>query len=125
MVRIFLAARGAERAVLVTDAISATGMGDGTFRLGTFEVVVRGLRAEFEGQLAGSVLTLDLGVRNVMKFADWSLAASARLATANPAAVLEDDSIGTLRTGGRADITILSRQGEPLASFVAGRQKSC
>jgi N-acetylglucosamine-6-phosphate deacetylase len=122
VVRIFLAARGGERAVLVTDAISATGMGDGTFRLGTFEVTVRGLRAEFEGRLAGSVLTLDRGVRNVMKFADWSLAASARLATSNPAAVLGDNAIGTLRPGGRADLTVLSRQGEPLASFVAGRQ---
>src|SRR6185312_366402 len=50
-------------AVLITDAISATGMGDGKFRLGGFEVEVTGDRCEYEGNLAGSVLTLDRAIR--------------------------------------------------------------
>ena len=120
VVQIFLRARGEERAVLVTDAISATGMGDGTYMLGTFAVNVRGPRAEYDGHLAGSVLTLDAAVRNVMSFAGWSLASSVRLATSNAAAVLGDEELGVLRSGGRADIAVLTRDGEPIESFVAG-----
>jgi N-acetylglucosamine-6-phosphate deacetylase len=120
VVDLFLRARGGERAVLVTDAISATGMGEGVYTLGTFQATVRGARAEYEGHLAGSVLTLDAAVRNVMAFAGWPLAESVRLATANAAAVLGDEALGTLRAGGRADLTVLSRKGEPVESFVAG-----
>ena len=61
---LFLRAKGPEGAVLITDAISATGMGDGKFRLGGFEVEVTGDRCEYEGKLAGSVLTLDRAIRN-------------------------------------------------------------
>lgn len=120
VVSIFLRCKGVQRAVLVTDAISATGMGDGLYKLGQFEVAVRGLHAEADGHLAGSVLTLDQAVRNVMQFAGWALADSARLASANPAAVLGDDTIGALRPGNRADITVLSPKGEVLQCFVSG-----
>jgi N-acetylglucosamine-6-phosphate deacetylase len=120
VVSIFLRCKGLERSILVTDAISATGMGDGRYRLGPFEVVVTGLRAESEGRLAGSVLTLDQAVRNVMQFAGWPLADSVRLASANPAAMLEDDTIGVLCPGNRADIVVLSPAGEVLQSFVSG-----
>lgn len=120
MVQVFLRARGCERAVLVTDAISATGMGDGDFKLGTFEVSVQGDRAEADGRLAGSVLTLDRAVRNVMRFAGLSLGEGVRLASANPAAVLEDGEIGLLRPGARADLAVFSPDGERLATFVGG-----
>lgn len=120
IVSIFLRCKGMNRAVLVTDAISATGMGDGHYKLGSLEVAVHGLHAESEGRLAGSVLTLDKAVRNVMAFAGWTLADSVRLATANPAGVLGDDTIGALRPGGRADIAVLSPTGEVLQSFVSG-----
>ena len=75
VVRLFLRAKGAERAVLITDALSATGMGDGRYRLGGFEFEVRGERCEHNGRLAGSVLTLDRAVRNAMKFTGCELQA--------------------------------------------------
>jgi N-acetylglucosamine-6-phosphate deacetylase len=81
VVRLFLAAKGPERAILITDAISATGMPDGIYRLGPFDVEVREGRCEYQGKLAGSVLTLDTAVRNVMSFADWSLEQAVRLVT--------------------------------------------
>jgi N-acetylglucosamine-6-phosphate deacetylase len=87
VVRLFLRAKGAERAVLITDAISATGMGDGRYRLGGFEVEVRGERCERDGRLAGSVLTLDRAVRNAMKFTGCELQQAVRMATLNPARV--------------------------------------
>jgi len=68
MVRLFLRAKG-DKAVLITDAISATGMPDGKYKLGGFEVEVTGDRAMHNGRLAGSVLTLDRAVRNVRDIA--------------------------------------------------------
>jgi hypothetical protein len=63
-----LAARCAgDRLVLITDAIAATGMGDGTYPLGDRTVTVHGPEARLEdGTLAGSVLTMDQAVRNLI-----------------------------------------------------------
>src|SRR5260370_8214168 len=60
-------------------------MPDGRYRLGQFEVEVKDGRCLSNGSLAGSVLTMDRAVRNVMAFAGWTLASAVRLATRNPA----------------------------------------
>ncbi len=121
VVDLFLRCKGADQAVLVTDATSATGMPDGQYKLGTFEVTVKGDRCEFNGNLAGSVLTLERAVRNVMQYSGWSLGQSVRLATANPARVVGESCRGTISPGKRADITILSPKGEVVECFAAGR----
>ncbi len=122
VVELFLRAKGPERAVLITDAISATGMGDGRYRLGSFEVEVRGQRCEYQGKLAGSVLTLDRAVRNVMDFAGWDLANAVRAATLNPARVAGvAGRKGTLTPGADADIVVLTPRGEVVRTIVAGR----
>ncbi len=121
IVRVFLRTKGVERAVLISDAISATGMGDGTYRLGGFEVRVSGQRCEHEGRLAGSVLTLDRAVRNAMQFAGWDLPPSVRLATLNPAQVAGiAGRKGQLTEGADADIVVLSPDGHLIATFVGG-----
>jgi len=121
-VKIFLKAKGTARAVLITDAISATGCGDGRFRLGGFEVEVKGDRCEHEGRLAGSVLTMDRAVRNVMDFAGWELQRAVRLATLNPARVAGvADRKGSLAPGKDADVVVLSAHGEVMATVYDGR----
>lgn len=121
IVDVFLKAKGVERAVLITDAISATGMPDGTYQLGPFQVQVRGDRAEFQGRLAGSVLTLDRAVRNVMNFANWTLPQSVILATRNPAQLMGADGKGELAVGNDADLVLLSAKGEVVHTMVDGR----
>jgi len=121
MVSLFLRAKSPEGAVLITDAISATGMGDGRFRLGEFEVEVKGDRAEYDGKLAGSVLTLDRAVRNVAQFAGLSLQQSVRLATFNPARVLNRNDIGVIEEGACADFVLLSREGDVQRTIIGGR----
>lgn len=122
MVDVFLRARGADGAVLISDGISATGKGGGKHRLGPFEVEVRGLRCMHKGRLAGSVLTLDAAARNVMSFARWPLERAVRLATLNPARVLGMQAHkGVIAPNADADFTVLSPQGDVLATFVAGR----
>jgi N-acetylglucosamine-6-phosphate deacetylase len=121
VVRLFLAAKGPERAVLITDAISATGMPDGRYNLGAFEVEVKGDRCEHEGKLAGSVLTLDCAVRNIMTFAGWNLQQSVRLASLNPARLLGlSRDRGMLAPGGTADLVALTPAGEVVATMIAG-----
>jgi len=121
VVRLFLQAKGPERAVLITDAISATGMPDGVYKLGEFEVEVRGGRCEYQGRLAGSVLTLDRAVRNVMSFAGWKLQEAIRLATFNPARVLGiTGQKGVVGVGCDADLLLLSAEGHIVQTIIAG-----
>jgi N-acetylglucosamine-6-phosphate deacetylase len=120
VIDIFLRCKGVENSVLVTDALSAAGMPDGKYTLGTFEVTVQGSRCESDGRLAGSVLTLDRAVQNIMKFSGWNLRDSVRLASANPARVLGETTRGTIQPGARADIIVLSPNGDVINSFVGG-----
>lgn len=122
VVKVFLHSKGRERAVLITDAISATGMPDGRYQLGPIEVDVKDGRCTSNGSLAGSVLTMDRAVRNVTKFSDWSLRDAVRAATFNPArAVGLTKTHGVLIAGASADFTVLNSSGEVLKTIVAGR----
>ena len=66
MVKLWGRAKGAQRAILVTDAISAAGMPDGDYRLGDLSVQVVNGRATADGVLAGSTLTLDLSLIHIL-----------------------------------------------------------
>ena len=121
IVQLFLKAKGEERGVLITDAISATGMPEGRYRLGLFEVEVKGNECTSDGKLAGSVLRLDQAVRNVMQFAGWQLEQTVRLASANPAAVIGEKRKGVLAAGADADIAVLSPAAEVQKTILAGR----
>lgn len=122
VVKVFLEAKGVERAVLITDAMSATGMPDGRYQLGPIEVDVKDGKCTSNGSLAGSVLTMDRAVRNVTKFSNWTLREAVRAATANPArAAKMDETFGTLVVGARADFAVLNPAGEVIKTIVAGR----
>ncbi len=120
IVELFLKAKGVDAAVLITDAISATGMPDGRYRLGSFEVEVKNGRCLAGGKLAGSVLTMDRAVRNVMQFAHWNLQHAVRLATLNPARVTGLANRGKLEAGAEADFVVLSPTGEVRNTIVRG-----
>ncbi len=121
VVDLFMRTKGVDGAVLITDGISATGMPDGTYMLGGFEVEVRNGRCEANGRLAGSVLTLDKAVQNVMRFAHTSLQDSVRMASLNPARVLGiQERKGGLKVGADADIAVLSPQGDVVRTIIGG-----
>src|ERR1700681_1664977 len=122
IVKLFLLAKGRERAVLITDAISATGMPDGRYQLGPIEVDVKDGKCTSNGSLAGSVLTMDRAVKNVLKFSSWSLQDAVRAATLNPARVVGlSGHHGILARGARADFIVMSPSGEVLKTIVSGR----
>src|SRR6202795_2903220 len=89
-------AKGPERTVLITDAISATGMPEGRYRLGSFEVDVHDGKCMVDGKLAGSVLTMDRAVRNLARFAEWDLPQAVAAASQNPARVARIANKGVL-----------------------------
>jgi len=121
IVRLFLRVKTAEAAVLVTDATAATGMPNGRYQLGSLEVDVKDGRCMAGGKLAGSVLTLDKAVQNVMKFANWNLQQAVRLATLNPARTAGLPlSLGSIVAGGAADMVALSPGGEVRTTIVRG-----
>jgi N-acetylglucosamine-6-phosphate deacetylase len=120
IIQLFLKAKGPDGAVLITDAMSATGMPEGRYRLGTFEVEVKDGRCLVDGKLAGSVLTMDRAVCNVMRFAHWDLQQALRLATLNPARVAGLAKRGKLEAGAEADFVVLSPSGEVRSTIVHG-----
>lgn len=122
MVRLFFRAKDGDHIILVTDGISATGMPDGTYMLGDMEVEVREGRCTSGGTLAGSVLTLDRGVQNLMKFTGASLDIAVAAASRNPSKLMGiDDGWGNLDLGCVANITVLSPSAEVIETFLAGR----
>ena len=106
--RLLLQAKGAGCVILISDGLSATGMPDGKYMLGNFEVTVAGgVCRNAEGKLAGSTLTLDRALRNVVALG-ISLPDAVRMLTTNPAKLLGIEfKKGALRTGADADIVLL------------------
>jgi len=121
VVQLFLLAKGRERAVLITDAISATGMPDGHYRLGPIEVDVKDGKCTSNGTLAGSVLTMDRAVRNVTQFARWSLKDALRAASLNAARAAGLAGQGVLAVGSAANFVVMNSAGEVLKTIVHGR----
>ena len=114
----FLAA--GTRFSLVTDAMEAAGQGDGVFRLGRREVEVRGARVALaDGSLAGSVLTMDQAVRNLVG-CGATLAEAVWAATVAPARLLGDPEVGLLRVGAPADVVVLDDELRVVRTVVGG-----
>ena len=121
VVKLLWQSKGSDASVLITDAISATGMGDGRYPLGSIEVVVKDGKCLSNGKLAGSVLTMDQAVLNLMRFTACSLQEALQPATVNPARVAGTaERRGVLAPGAAADVVVLSPSGELRRTIVGG-----
>ena len=108
--KLLLKAKGSERVILVSDGLSATGMPDGKYMLGGFEVTVtNGVCRNAAGILAGSTLTLDRALRNIVNLG-VPLPDAVRMLTLNPASLLGIEfKKGALRAGADADVLLLDQ----------------
>jgi N-acetylglucosamine-6-phosphate deacetylase len=121
VVQIFLRAMGLDRSVLITDATAAAGMPDGIYQLGPIQVVVKDGKCTNNGNLAGSVLTMDRAVRNVIQFAGWTLRHAVSAATLNAArAAGLPQGHGVIAPGAEANVVVLNRDGEVRKTMVRG-----
>ena len=122
LVKLWWRAKGPERAILVTDAMSATGMPDGEYQLGGLAVQVANGKATAGGVLAGSVLTLDRALANFIEFTGAPLDQALRLLTANPAAMTGlNDQAGSLAVGQPANLVAVDAAGRLVASIQNGQ----
>jgi N-acetylglucosamine-6-phosphate deacetylase len=99
----------ADRIVLVTDAMAATGQSDGSYMLGDLAVtVIDGVARLTEGgALAGSTLTMDRALRLVVRECGFSLGDAVMAASVTPARLLRRDDIGLIEPGKDADLVAL------------------
>jgi N-acetylglucosamine-6-phosphate deacetylase len=110
VVSLMFSAAGAHRIALITDAMVATGVGDGEYRLGALTVQVRDGEARLADgdSLAGSTLTMDNALRNAVRLAGIPLKDAAVSASLTPARALGiADRVGSLEAGKQADLVVL------------------
>lgn len=113
---------GPEKVVLVSDAMRACGLANGTYDLGGQNVTVAGNRATLsDGTIAGSVTSLMQCLRNVVNYG-VPMADAVRAATGNPAmAGRIDGEVGSLTIGKKADLLVVSPDLDIKAIVIGGR----
>jgi N-acetylglucosamine-6-phosphate deacetylase len=121
--RLAVRAKGADRIALITDSVNAVGLGDGDFRVGGLDVAVKEGQARLKegGALAGSVLTLNRAVKNIMDWTGISVDQAVRMASLTPARVLGVGAeTGSIETGKLASLAVFDRQFHALALYLMG-----
>jgi len=120
--RILVKCKGTDRIILVTDAIVGTGM-RGRYKVGGRDIIVTMKSSRFlDGSIAGSVLTMDSAVKNMMELVGISLRDAVKMATVNPARRIGVyNRKGSLEVGKDADITIVDDRLNVHMTMVMGR----
>ena len=130
VVKMAIRCKGLEKVSLITDSNIGAGLGSGVYRFGAEEVefAYSGGPARFSknsrepGVLAGSGLTMDLALRNAIKFLDLEITQAVRMVSTNPAGVLGiDDRKGTLKEGFDADMVLLDKNLNVSQTWIAGK----
>lgn len=124
-VRMLLATKRAERVLAVTDSMMAAGLPDGIYKLGVNDVIVKDGDAKLAHAdvRAGSVLTSDKALKNIMAFTGKTLAEVLPLLTSTPAAMLRmEQQKGRIAEGCDADYVLLDERLNVTATYVAGRE---
>lgn len=103
--------KGAENIALITDSMRNKGLPDGISELGGLKVIVKGNEARLEdGSLAGSILKMIDGYKNLITALDLSLVEASLSSSLTPAKSLKvDDKIGSIKVGKYADLLILDK----------------
>jgi N-acetylglucosamine-6-phosphate deacetylase len=122
-IRLLVRAKGPERVMLITDSIEAAGLSDGIYDLGGQSVTVtNGIARIASGNLAGSTVTMDQAVRNLLNWTDLTLNQVIQMATSVPATAMHIDlNKGYIRAGYDADLILLDRKLQVVMTMVAGQ----
>jgi N-acetylglucosamine-6-phosphate deacetylase len=120
--RALVHAAGADRVCLVTDAMAATGMSDGSYELGgqVIDVVDGQARVSGTSTLAGSTLTMATAVENAVAHLGIDVPTAVAMATTIPARLLPGVDVGRLRTGGPADLVRLDADARLRGVWISG-----
>lgn len=112
MMQVLVKILGPERTVVITDAQACAGEPNGVFEFAGQHVhMAEGAARLDDGSLAGSVLTMDRALRNMIQFTGVTLSDAVGMQTLNPAAAIQAaDRKGRLRRGYDADLVLLDRE---------------
>jgi N-acetylglucosamine-6-phosphate deacetylase len=122
VLKLLLRIKGVDRTILITDGLSAVDMPEGRYPLGDKLVVVeRGACRDTDGGLAGSILTLDRAVRNLVDWLDMPLHEALTAASASPARSMGLSNKGIIAPGADADLVFLDADLNVKKTMVAGR----
>lgn len=104
--------KGKDKVILISDSMMAAGLDDGEYTLGGQKVIVKDRQARLiDGTLAGSTLTLNKAVYNMVKMVGVSLQDAVRMASLNPAkAIGADKCKGSIEIGKDADLIIFDEE---------------
>jgi N-acetylglucosamine-6-phosphate deacetylase len=120
---ILLNIKGEDKIVLITDAMRACLLKDGQYDLGGQQVNVNGMEARLEdGTIAGSLLTLNRGIKNFMNNTNAPIWQAVNMASLNPARILGvENRKGSIEKGKDADLVLLDNDLDVRMTFVKGR----
>jgi N-acetylglucosamine-6-phosphate deacetylase len=123
VIDIALRVKGPDRVALVTDAIAGAGVEPGTYELNGQKILVDETLAKLpDGTLAGSILTMDQAVRNVVRLAGASVPNALHMATEVPARILGLRTKGRLIVGADADLVLFDEGLSVQSTYIAGRR---
>lgn len=113
-----------DRILLVSDAIMATGLNDGEYRLSNQKVIVKERKAVLEsGSLAGSTLTMDRAIRNIIEMTGVSIVDAVYMASYSPARLLGiENRKGSIDVGKDADIIVFDKDFNIKVTMVEGKK---
>ena len=123
IVRLLWKTKGPQRLVAITDSIMAAGLPDGNYHLGVNQVVVEKGDAKLasDGTRAGSTLTQDRALRNLLSFTGRPLEEILPVLTENPAKLIGVyDRKGSIEDGKDADLVVLDEQNQVADVFLQG-----
>jgi N-acetylglucosamine-6-phosphate deacetylase len=124
-IRMYAKCKGIDRIVAITDSIMATGLPDGNYNLGVNDVVVYNGDAKLksDGTRAGSTLTMDIALKNMIRWLPHSLEDIVMTLTENPAKEMRLwDRKGSIADGKDADLVLLDHDCNIVHVFARGKQ---
>lgn len=124
VVRLLIKTKGLDRVIAITDSIMAAGLPDGEYKLGVNNVIVKDGDAKLEdGTRAGSTLTQNVALKNLLDFTKKPLEEVLPLLTENPARLIHIyDTKGSIAEGKDADLVILDENNDIYEVFVQGKR---
>ena len=127
VIRATFAMFGAQRMILISDSMRATGLDDGEYTLGGQPVTVKGnLATLHDGTIAGSATNLVDCMRFAVKHAGLPLETAVMCATANPAKEIGIfDEVGSIAVGKKADFVLLDQDLNLAGVYIDGKEFVC
>lgn len=125
VVRLLIKTKGVDKVIAITDSIMAAGLPDGEYKLGVNNVVVKDGDAKLvdTGVRAGSTLTQDIALKNILKFTGKELEEILPMFSENPAKMFGIfDKKGSIADGKDADLVILNKENDVVGVYVGGKK---